>query len=1066
MARLHLFRKIFLKTLCVFTRLMLVCFTILAWAQSAYSEVSPALLVDFGANSSDNRYGVSGWDTVHYAGVHYSSAGPRGLETNEGERFHNYQRITGPALKLEAGDEIVVTWYNNTGSSLGGSGEPWYPLVSFDDSDKPDDHDGQPQWFVLKDPDKMSDGWTGGAGEIIIPSGGIFTSIYVVTSDVTILGHAEPTQGDHTNINISANSKKAGIVCDKIELIRASDTKPSRPGNLQAAHNPNYPTSAIDLSWTAPTQKVDHYRIYRDDLWINKVYDETLFTDYTAANSTTYTYTVQAYRNPENFSEMSAPVSIATASFQEADKLIDPQKDVEYLGAFRFPKSPTSNYEWSYRAGGIAFYPPGDPENVDGDSDFPGSLYSFGHINYRQVAEISIPEPVKSKNYNDLPRAQMVQGFHDVMPDNTPSTSLKGSPGLAYVARENRFYMTFPDNYNFSSPKKVSHGSFKPDFSDVQGLWMVGKKSEPYNPEYYAYTAYISEIPEEWTSTYTPGMSLISGNTWGNPHLGPSLIALKVPPYDNVTTLAPGAELAFTPLVLYDHRNTPAPKTLNGFYWRDGELGPGFGFHGVGWLTSGNKSAVIMGGRESFGEFYYGYDDGTIWKESLNAVPEIPPVGSTSRGGRARFCSGAILFYNPEDLAKVAQGTLRPNEPQPYETFLFDDFFIDNDITSQANKIAALAFDADHHILYIVQGGLDGGSSVIHAFRVGNSIAPTHEETLTITKQGTGQGTVTSTPAGIACGTACNATQANFKQGITVTIMAAPTADSQFAGWSGACSGTSPACQVSMDQTIHASAAFILDTDQDGLPDADDNCPNVVNPDQLNTDHDGSGDVCDACRNDPDNDRDNDGICGDIDNCPQVSNVDQLDADSNGAGDVCEDPVGSIELFMEQTFQVDRGGDPSMPSVFRGDAISYSLTATNFFNIGVELMISEAMSAFVDYIAGTLRINGEITDDDWSYLDGNLFEFGPTPLMTNESFNISFDVIVNSAAPLNEHIDMFASGIAYSISSPDALFFSAESNLLQAQVKMQEPVPEPSTVMLFGIGILGIFTLVRKTKAQ
>ena len=36
------------------------------------------------------------------------------------------------------------------------------------------------------------------------------------------------------------------------------------------------------------------------------------------------------------------------------------------------------------------------------------------------------------------------------------------------------------------------------------------------------------------------------------------------------------------------------------------------------------------------------------------------------------------------------------------------------------------------------------------------------------------------------------------------------------------------------------------DDDGDGIPDAQDNCPNTQNADQLDTDGDGSGDACDA----------------------------------------------------------------------------------------------------------------------------------------------------------------------------------------------------------------------------
>ena len=77
------------------------------------------------------------------------------------------------------------------------------------------------------------------------------------------------------------------------------------------------------------------------------------------------------------------------------------------------------------------------------------------------------------------------------------------------------------------------------------------------------------------------------------------------------------------------------------------------------------------------------------------------------------------------------------------------------------------------------------------------------------------------------------------------------------------------------------------DSDGDGVPDDEDNCPDDANADQDDFDDDIIGDACDSCPLDQFNDADDDGVCGDVDNCPTVSNTDQANADGQGAGDAC-----------------------------------------------------------------------------------------------------------------------------------------------------------------------------------
>jgi Divergent InlB B-repeat domain len=75
---------------------------------------------------------------------------------------------------------------------------------------------------------------------------------------------------------------------------------------------------------------------------------------------------------------------------------------------------------------------------------------------------------------------------------------------------------------------------------------------------------------------------------------------------------------------------------------------------------------------------------------------------------------------------------------------------------------------------------------------------------LSLTKNGTGSGTVSSTPTGINCGATCSA---NFTSGASVSLNATPASGSAFAGWGGACSGTG-ACSVTMSAAQSVTATF------------------------------------------------------------------------------------------------------------------------------------------------------------------------------------------------------------------------------------------------------------------
>lgn len=101
------------------------------------------------------------------------------------------------------------------------------------------------------------------------------------------------------------------------------------------------------------------------------------------------------------------------------------------------------------------------------------------------------------------------------------------------------------------------------------------------------------------------------------------------------------------------------------------------------------------------------------------------------------------------------------------------------------------------------------------------------------------------------------------------------------------------------------------DSDNDGIPDACDNCPSDQNPGQEDADLDGAGDACDNCPSDSNpnqEDADSDDVGDLCDNCPNASNPNQEDLDQDGVGNACDwDDDGDGYTDVKETAA---GSDP------------------------------------------------------------------------------------------------------------------------------------------------------------
>lgn len=93
-------------------------------------------------------------------------------------------------------------------------------------------------------------------------------------------------------------------------------------------------------------------------------------------------------------------------------------------------------------------------------------------------------------------------------------------------------------------------------------------------------------------------------------------------------------------------------------------------------------------------------------------------------------------------------------------------------------------------------------TTVSAAFVIGN-------EFLTVTKSGSGAGSVVSDVSGINCGSTC---ASSFPNGTMVELTATAAVGSTFTGWGGGtCTGVSPTCTVMVDTMIAVTAEFTID---------------------------------------------------------------------------------------------------------------------------------------------------------------------------------------------------------------------------------------------------------------
>lgn len=188
-------------------------------------------------------------------------------------------------------------------------------------------------------------------------------------------------------------------------------------------------------------------------------------------------------------------------------------------------------------------------------------------------------------------------------------------------------------------------------------------------------------------------------------------------------------------------------------------------------------------------------------------------------GDRARF-TGMVIASNAQDKSTVVLYAAFPDKQWIYSVanphlqvdgttpatgsftaYVPPNYFTESGIDPESSTLKVLRSDAGGDPFEIpATATLDDAGGV--TLRVDSlsysspqlSVRSVAAHRVTVTRTGTGSGTVTSGASGIACGATCSGL---FAEGDNVLLTARAAPGSVFRGWSGACAGASPTCLIS-----------------------------------------------------------------------------------------------------------------------------------------------------------------------------------------------------------------------------------------------------------------------------